>query len=150
MNLTIRAARLEDADVIGEFNRLMARETEHKDLDPAILGAGVAAMLSDPNKGRYFVAEADGRIVGQLGITLEWSDWRNGNIWWIQSVYVAHDARRLGVFRRLYEHVLAAAAKEPNVVGIRLYVEHDNKIAQATYRKLGMTLTSYHVMEHVW
>jgi ribosomal protein S18 acetylase RimI-like enzyme len=87
------------------------------------------------------------RIVGQLGITLEWSDWRNGNFWWIQSVYVAPDARRHGVFRELYEHVLAAAAKEPNVIGVRLYVEHDNQIAQATYQKMGMTLTSYHLME---
>jgi ribosomal protein S18 acetylase RimI-like enzyme len=147
MNLTIRPAHLGDADIIREFNRLLAKETEHKDLDPAILGAGVAAMLGDPNKGRYFVADADGRILGQLGITLEWSDWRNGNFWWIQSVYVAHDARRHGVFRRLYEHVLAAAAVEPNVIGVRLYVEHDNAIAQETYRKLGMTLTSYHLME---
>jgi ribosomal protein S18 acetylase RimI-like enzyme len=147
MNLSIRPARPEDADVIREFNRLMAKETEHKDLDPAILGAGVAAMLRDPNKGRYFVAEADGRIVGQLGITLEWSDWRNGNFWWIQSVYVAPDARRHGVFRKLYEHVLDAATKEPNVIGVRLYVEHDNQIAQATYQKLGMVLTNYHLME---
>jgi ribosomal protein S18 acetylase RimI-like enzyme len=147
MNLSIRPARPEDADVIREFNRLMAKETEHKDLDPAILGAGVAAMLRDPNKGRYFVAEADGRIVGQLGITLEWSDWRNGNFWWIQSVYVAPDARRHGVFRKLYDHVLDAAAKEPNVIGVRLYVEHDNQIAQATYQKLGMVLTNYHLME---
>jgi ribosomal protein S18 acetylase RimI-like enzyme len=147
MNLTIRAAQLGDAAVIAEFNRLMAKETEQKDLDPTILGAGVAAMLRDPNKGRYYVAEADGRIVGQLGITLEWSDWRNGNFWWIQSVYVTPDARRHGVFRSLYEHVLAVAAREPNVIGVRLYVEHDNNIAQATYQKLGMTLTSYHLME---
>ena len=147
MNLTIRPARPTDADVIAEFNRLMAKETEHKDLDPAVLGAGVAAMLSDPHKGRYFVAEADGRIVGQLGITLEWSDWRNGNFWWIQSVYVAPDARRHGVFRTLYEHVLAAAAREPNVIGVRLYVEHDNKVAQATYHKMGMALTGYNMME---
>jgi ribosomal protein S18 acetylase RimI-like enzyme len=149
MNLTIRPARPADADVIAEFNRLMARETEHKDLDPAILGAGVAAMLRDPNKGRYFVAEADGRIVGQLGITLEWSDWRNGNFWWIQSVYVAPDARRHGVFRKLYEHVMAEAVKGPNVIGVRLYVERDNEVAKATYRKLGMWTTVYEIMEFV-
>jgi ribosomal protein S18 acetylase RimI-like enzyme len=150
MNLTIRPAQIGDADAIREFNRLLAKETEHKDLDPATLGAGVAAMLGDPNKGRYFVAEADARIVGQLGITFEWSDWRNGNFWWIQSVYVAVNARRHGVFRRLYDHVLAAAAREPDVIGVRLYVEHDNTTAQATYRKLGMTLTSYHLMEKTW
>ena len=147
MNLTIRPAHTGDVDVIREFNRLLAKETEHKDLDRGTLGAGVAAMLSDPNKGRYFVAVSDGRIVGQLGVTLEWSDWRNGNFWWIQSVYVVHDARRHGVFRRLYEHVLAAAAKELNVIGVRLYVEHNNAIAQATYEKMGMTRKSYHIME---
>jgi ribosomal protein S18 acetylase RimI-like enzyme len=162
MNLTIRPARPADADVILEFNRLMAKETEHKDLDPAILGAGVAAMLRDPNKGRYFVAEATPHsqplspehrgegsmgIVGQLGITLEWSDWRNGNLWWIQSVYVAPDARRHGVFRKLYEHVMAEAAKEPNVIGVRLYVERENEVAKATYRKLGMWTTVYEIME---
>ncbi len=150
MNLTIRPARPADAAVIAEFNRLMARETEHKELDPAILNAGVAAMLRDPARGRYFVAEAEDRVVGQLGVTLEWSDWRNGNFWWIQSVFVAPDARRHGVFRKLYEHVLAAAAEEPNVIGVRLYVEHDNQIAQATYQKLGMALTRYHLMEKVW
>src|SRR5262249_41167691 len=102
MNLTIRPATMSDADVICEFNRLMALETENKILDLAVLKPGVAAMLSDPHKGRYFVAIGEGQIVGQLGITLEWSDWRNGNFWWIQSVYVRKDARRHGVFRKLY------------------------------------------------
>ena len=161
MNLIIRPGRLADAAVIVEFNRLMAKETENKDLDRAILAAGVAAMLTDANKGRYFIAEADphpqplaqeerGEIVGQLGITLEWSDWRNGNFWWIQSVYVAPGARRHGVFRSLYQHVLVEARKEPNVIGVRLYVEHDNAGAQATYRKMGMVMTGYQVMEEVF
>jgi ribosomal protein S18 acetylase RimI-like enzyme len=153
MNLIIRPARLSDAEVICEFNRLMAKETENKDLDPAMLQAGVAAMLSDPHKGRYFVAEAsqdewgEGLIVGQLGVTREWSDWRNGNIWWIQSVYVAAQARRHGVFRKLYEHLLNEARAADDVIGVRLYVEHDNQVAQATYRKLGLEMTGYHVME---
>jgi ribosomal protein S18 acetylase RimI-like enzyme len=86
-------------------------------------------------------------IVGQLGVTLEWSDWRNGNFWWIQSVYVRKEARRHGVFRALYEHVLMHARSEPNVIGVRLYVEHDNTIAQGTYRKMGMKMTDYKVME---
>src|ERR1051325_2207974 len=147
MNPIIRAATPADAEVIVEFNRLMERETENKDLDPTILSAGVKAMLGDPNKGRYFVAEAGprpqplsqrerGEIVGQLGITLEWSDWRNGNFWWIQSVYVAQAARRHGVFRALYQHVRAEARKDANVIGVRLYVEHDNAAAQATYRTM--------------
>jgi len=150
MHLTIRPALSSDAEVICEFNRLMALETENKILEPAILRPGVAAMLSDPHKGRYFVAQnetATGEIVGQLGVTLEWSDWRNGNFWWIQSVYVHKDARRHGVFRKLYEHVLLEARRETSVIGVRLYVEHDNRIAQETYRKMGMTITGYHVME---
>ena len=146
MNLIIRPAGVTDADVIYEFNRLMAKETENKDLDPAILKAGVAAVLADPHKGRYLVAELDGKVVGQLGVTLEWSDWRNGNFWWIQSVYVAVFARRLGVFRKLYEHLLDEARAQTDVIGVRLYVEHDNVAAQATYKKLGMEMTGYHVM----
>jgi ribosomal protein S18 acetylase RimI-like enzyme len=107
-------------------------------------------MLSDPHKGRYFVAEVEGRVVGQLGITLEWSDWRNGNFWWIQSVYVAASARRQCVFRKLYEHVMQLARADKDVVGVRLYVEHDNQIAQATYCKTGMVMTGYRVMEDLF
>ncbi len=146
MNLIIRPAQLSDADVICDFNRRMATETEDKDLDPAVLKAGVAAMLNDPRNGRYFVAEAEGQVVGQLGVTLEWSDWRNGNFWWIQSVYVTPEARRHGVFRKLYERLLSEARAQPNVIGVRLYVEHDNQVAQATYRKMGMGMTGYQVM----
>jgi ribosomal protein S18 acetylase RimI-like enzyme len=148
--MLIRPATLSDADVIAEFNRRLALETEGKALDPAILAKGVHAMLADANKGRYFVAEIDGHVIGQLGVTLEWSDWRNGNLWWIQSVYVAFDARRHGVFRMLYQHVVEAARMDGNVVGIRLYVEHDNRAAQETYRKMGMVMTGYHVMEEMF
>jgi GNAT superfamily N-acetyltransferase len=160
MNLIIRPALLTDANVICDFNSRMAKETENKDLDPATLKAGVHAMLSDPHKGRYFVAEefphppplsreerGDLRIVGQLGVTCEWSDWRNGYFWWVQSVYVVEGARRHGVFRKLYEHLLREARAESNVIGVRLYVEHDNQVAQATYQKLGMEMTGYQVME---
>jgi len=150
MNMIIRPATLADANVVAEFNRGIAFETEGKTLDPAIVRKGVIALLSDANKGRYFVAEIDGKVVGQLAVTYEWSDWRNGNVWWIQSVYVHVDARRLGVFRKLYEHVATAARTDENVVGIRLYVEHDNKVAQETYRKMGMVMTPYHVMEEMF
>lgn len=162
MNLLVRPAVLADSDVIAEFNRLMAKETENKELDPTTLHAGVLAMLGDPRKGRYFVAEipphpqplspagARGGIVGQLGVTLEWSDWRNGNFWWIQSVYVAAGARRHGVFRALYQHVLREAREASDVIGVRLYVEHDNAVAQATYRKMGMVMTGYQVMEEAF
>jgi ribosomal protein S18 acetylase RimI-like enzyme len=147
MNLIIRPATLTDADVICEFNRLLAKETESKVLDAATLKAGVRAVLADSHKGRYLVAELNGNVVGQLGVTLEWSDWRNGNFWWIQSVYVAATARRHGVFRKLYEHLLKEARTQPDVAGIRLYVEHANGVAQATYQKLGMKMTGYRVME---
>jgi GNAT superfamily N-acetyltransferase len=154
MNLIIRPALLTDREVICEFNRRLAKETEGKDLDPAILKAGVEAVLNDPNKGRYFVAEADSHpqslsqvVVGQLGVTCEWSDWRNGNLWWIQSVYVAASARRHGVFRKLYEHLMQEARARTDVIGVRLYVEHDNLVAQATYEKMGMARTRYHLME---
>jgi GNAT superfamily N-acetyltransferase len=150
MNMIIRPATVSDAKVVAEFNRRLALETEGKVLDPTILDNGVIAMLADVNKGRYFVAEMDGKVVGQLGVTLEWSDWRNGNFWWIQSVYVEAAARRHGVFRKLYEHVVQAAHADGKVIGIRLYVEHENKVAQATYRKMGMVMTEYHVMEKIF
>ena len=147
MPLTIRTAHAGDAEVIAEFNSRLALETENKRLDPTTVRAGVAAMIAHPAKGFYFVAEIDGEIVGQLGVTREWSDWRNGDFWWIQSVYVAAKARRQGVFGALYQHVIDAAIAFGNVIGVRLYVEHDNLAAQATYKRLGMTMTSYHVME---
>jgi ribosomal protein S18 acetylase RimI-like enzyme len=147
MPLTLRRAVLADAPVLADYNQRLAHETEGKALDPAVIAAGVEAVLADPERGRYFVAELQGAVVGQLMITTEWSDWRNGWIWWIQSVYVPRDARRQGVFRALYEHALAAARAEPQVVGLRLYVEHDNHAAQETYLRLGMQRTGYLVLE---
>jgi ribosomal protein S18 acetylase RimI-like enzyme len=144
---TVRPAVLADAPVIVEFNRRLAQETEGKALDTAVLARGVAAGLADPHKALYFVAEEAGAIVGQLMLTREWSDWRNGWIWWIQSVYVRDDWRRHGVFRLLYEHVHRAAGADAEVTGLRLYVEHDNTAAQQTYLKLGMERTGYLVLE---
>ena len=125
----------------------MALEAEHKRLDPATVARGVRAVLDDPAHGRYFVAERDSRPVGQLMITYEWSDWRNGNFWWIQSVYVDPPARRSGVFRALYAHVERLAKDDPAVCGIRLYVERENHRAQLTYRHCGMEDAGYVVME---
>src|SRR5262245_46248186 len=103
--VTIRDARTDDAPTVVDFNCRLAWETEHKRLNPAVIGPGVDAALGRPEYARYFMAEADGEIVGQMMITYEWSDWRNGLFWWIQSVYVRDDARRRGVFRALYHHV---------------------------------------------
>ena len=147
---TLRRATAADAPIIVEFNRRLAEESEGKVLDPAVLAAGVTAGLADPDKALYFVAEEGGAIVGQLMLTREWSDWRNGWIWWIQSVYVHPDARRQGVFRALYEHALETARGERQVVGLRLYVDHDNAAAQETYLRLGMERTGYLVLEHAF
>ena len=148
-DVIIRPARIEDASTIVEFNRRLARETEHRELDPKTIAAGVRALLLDATRGRYFVAESGGIVVGQLMHTWEWSDWRNGEIWWLQSVYVTPHHRGRGVFRRLLEHLRGLAAASPGVVGLRLYVEKENDSAQSTYLKLGMAETSYIVLEQM-
>src|SRR5205085_5469840 len=132
-----------DAPTIVDFNRRLAEESEGKVLDPVVLAAGVAAGLADPDKALYFVAEEGGVILGQLMLTCEWSDWRNGWIWWIQSVYVRADARRRGVFRALYEHVYQEASRDRQVIGLRLYVERENHAAQQTYLRMGMEWMNY-------
>lgn len=145
--LRIRDATPDDAPVIAAFNSQLAEETEGGPLDAAIIGPGVARILGDDSLGRYWVAERDGGIVGQIMVTREWSDWRNGTLWWLQSVYVHPDHRRDGVFTALYRHVETLARETPDVVGIRLYVEKDNARAQRTYVKLGMMMTDYLVMQ---
>jgi ribosomal protein S18 acetylase RimI-like enzyme len=147
MSWTIRRAGLADAPVVIEFNRRLAEESEGKTLDAAVLRAGVEAALADPMKALYFVVEEEGIILGQLMLTTEWSDWRNGWMWWIQSVYVRAEARRRGVFRALYRHVEESARQNPAVIGLRLYVERDNVTAQHTYAELGMERTGYFVFE---
>jgi GNAT superfamily N-acetyltransferase len=147
MPLSVRDATRADTPVVVEFNRLLAEESEGKTLDLAILTPGVAAQLADPAKGRYFLAEDSGEVLGQVGLTFEWSDWRNGWMWWIQSVYVRQDARRRGVFRALFEHVRQAALRDGQVVGLRLYVDRDNVGAQRTYERLGMQANGYFVLE---
>jgi len=144
--MLIRAATDADVDIVLDFNCLLAAESEGKTLDPDVLRPGIAAVLADPHKGRYFLAEKDGRIVGQLLLTFEWSDWRNGWFWWIQSVYVQMDHRRMGVFRAIFEHIRQLGAAE-GVIGLRLYVEKENARAHATYQSLGLEWTSYLVME---
>ena len=154
----IRPARPEDRDLIVRFNRAMARETEARDLEEATIAAGVEALLADPSKGRYFLAEgADvsgqsgghAEVAGQLMVTPEWSDWRNGPVWWIQSVYVAPAHRRRGVYRLLHEHVREAGRAE-GAVGLRLYVDRDNRTAQDTYGVLGMNESRYIMYEEDW
>lgn len=152
-NLICRPARADDVPTIVEFNRLLAWESEHKHLDVATLQAGVRGALARPDQARYFLAETaatEVETVGQLMITFEWSDWRNGLFWWIQSVYVRAEFRRRGVFRALYDHVERLARATPDVCGLRLYVEHENAAAQATYAGLGMHPPGYEVFERTW
>jgi ribosomal protein S18 acetylase RimI-like enzyme len=150
MDIRIRRARPADRRVIAEFNSRMAEETEHWHLDTSVLSRGVNALLRDTSKGVYFVAEVNRTVVGQLMITYEWSDWRNGNFWWIQSVYVRKEFRQQGVFRSLYEHVEALAKKRKNVCGLRLYVERQNERAQETYKNVGMNRSVYELYEKVF
>ena len=147
MTLSIRRAGPADVAVVAEFNRLLALESEGKTLDADVLAAGVAAGLADASKSVYFLAEEDGAAIGQIMYTMEWSDWRNGWFWWIQSVYVRKEARRRGVLRALFEHVHRAAQADGKVIGLRLYVERGNQIAQETYRRLGMEAAGYLVFE---
>jgi GNAT superfamily N-acetyltransferase len=147
MSLRIRQAESADAAVVVEFNCLLAEETEGKTLNRAEIEPGVAAVLADPVKGLYFLAEDQGRIVGQIGLTYEFSDWRNGWFWWIQSVYVRPAARRRGVFRALYGHLEEMARRDSSVAGLRLYVDKSNRPAQETYLNLGMTPTEYFILE---
>lgn len=143
----VREAAARDLETLVGFAAAMARETEGKELHEPTLRAGVAALLADPARGRTFVVESAGAVVASLMLTFEWSDWRNGSWWWIQSVYVAPAARRRGHYRALHEHVRALAAQRDDVCGLRLYVETDNRGAQATYRALGMREAPYRIYE---
>jgi len=145
--MKIRKARPSDAAIIAAFNRKLAWETERLRLNARTVAHGVRALLRDSAKGTYFVAEQDGAVVGQLMITHEWSDWRNGDIWWIQSVYVASDFRQQGVFRKLFQHVERLGRARREVCGLRLYVEKNNRRAHSAYAHLGMNHTHYEIYE---
>ncbi len=145
--LSIRVAEGRDSQALIRFNIAMALETEHKKLDSAIVAEGVRTLLENPQHGFYVVAETAGQIVGSLMVTYEWSDWRCGLFWWIQSVYVRPDYRRQGVFSRLYQFLKDRASRDTNVCGFRLYVQRSNRAAQDTYDDVGMKETSYRVYE---
>jgi GNAT superfamily N-acetyltransferase len=142
-----RLGRTEDLEAIVAFQVAMARETEGLELDEETCRRGVGEVFRDPAQGSYYVAEEDGRVIGSLLITYEWSDWRAGMVWWIQSVYVEADARGKGVYRGLYEHVRGLASGDPAIRGIRLYVDRRNTAAQEVYRRLGMDGDHYIVYE---
>ena len=146
-SILIRTAEGNDVITITTFNSAMALESEDVALDWAILRAGVAQALADPAKAFYLLAEVAGQPVGQLMVTTEWSDWRNGWIWWIQSVYVKPEHRRRGVFGSLYQHLRDMASARGDIRGMRLYVMRDNSIAKRTYESVGMRHSHYDLYE---
>lgn len=145
--ISVRAGVPGDGPRLVDWNRRLALESEGLELDATRLGLGVEAALGDVSRGRYFLAERGGEALGGLLVTREWSDWRNGWWWWIQSVYVEPSARRQGVYDALHHHVQALARAAGDVVGIRLYVEHHNERAQRTYARLGMRDSGYRLLE---
>ena len=151
-SFSVREASWSDLDPLIEFNAAMALETEGRVLNKERLRAGTEAVLSTSSRGVYYVSETiegtgERRVIGQLLITYEWSDWRNATFWWIQSVYVHPAWRNRGVFRSLYKYVLRQAEAHSDVCGIRLYVEKDNAKAMTVYDKLGLRPTPYRVVE---
>ncbi len=147
LHLTVRPSRADDADVLASFNLAMADETEGLALVPEVVAEGVRGVFARPDRGFYLVAENEGEVVGALMVTREWSDWRNSDFWWIQSVYVRPDHRRRGVFRSLYAAVRAAALARAGVCGLRLYVEHENREAMRVYAALGMREAAYRMWQ---
>lgn len=145
--INYREARLPDVSTIVGFQIAMARETEDLDLDREVCTRGVQAVFEDASRGRYFLAESDGAVVASLMITYEWSDWRNGNVWWIQSVYVVPGFRQQRVYAGLYEHVRQMVQADDSLRGIRLYVDRRNVRAQEVYTRLGMNGEHYQVFE---
>ena len=145
--MEIRSAGPGDVEHLVEFNRAMALETEDKALDVEVLRRGVTRFVADASLGRCLVAVQGDEVLGTLSVTSEWSDWRNGLFWWIQSVYVRPEARGAGVFTMLYAHIERLAREAPDVIGLRLYVEQDNERAQRTYARLGMHETDYRIYE---
>lgn len=143
----IRPAVPADAVTIARFQEQMAKETEGITLDAEVVGKGVNSIFEDSSRGIYYVLEVEGRIIASLLITYEWSEWRNGQVWWIQSVYVEKDFRGQGIFKRLYAYIQSLAASDDNIRGIRLYVDNTNTAAQKVYQSIGMNGDHYKVYE---
>ena len=152
-HLRIRQATLQDLDVLTRFSAAMALETEHRKLDLSRLRLGTQAVIDQPERGQFYVADlhqdapADTVTLGQLLITYEWSDWRNAQFWWIQSVYVDPAWRHQGVYRAMHRTVMNLAQSRADVCGVRLYVEGDNTIAQGVYERVGLTPSTYRIYE---
>lgn len=145
--MNIRKATQSDLESLVDFQLLMARETEEVILNKTTVTKGVSAVLSDPAKGSYYVTETDGKLVASLLTTFEWSDWRNGTVLWIQSVYVLPEFRRKGIYRNMYSFLKEKVLADKNLKGIRLYADKSNYPAQKTYKTLGMNPDHYTTFE---
>ena len=139
-----------DAALIADYNLALAKESENLTLEPSVVRQGVEAVLRDPAKGIYFAACEGAQLIGQLLVTYEWSDWRNGNFWWLQSVYVRPEFRARGVFKSLFAHLLAQAQSTPRTCGFRLYVDAHNSRARAVYHQLEFKTTEYQMLERLF
>lgn len=148
--IEIRPALDTDVEILANFNLELCRETEGRELDLMTVTNGVRRFVSESKRGRYFVAEVDGEVAGQAAHTFEWSDWRNGEIWWIQSVYVHPRFRSKGVFRALFTHIKKLGEADVDCCGIRLYMERENQTARESYRRLGFSETGYVVFERLF
>ncbi len=146
-DISIREANPKDHSSIVAFQLEMAIETEGFALDKDTVEKGVLRIFDEPFRGKYFVAETDKILCGSLLIVKEWSDWRNGDVWWIHSVYVPPEMRKAKVFSQMYEYIKAQVNKDENIKGLRLYVEKKNSIAQKAYERLGMKSDHYHMYE---
>ncbi len=150
LDVGIRIATISDLETMVAFNIALAKETEAKDLEPKVVRRGVQVALEQEGLARYFIAESDSRAIGQTMLTSEWSDWRAGAFWWIQSVYVEPNFRGQGVFASIYRHIETLANNDDNCCGLRLYVELENRGAMRTYEKLGMRPARYQFYEAFW
>lgn len=149
-NITIRKGKRQDVETIVNFNVALARKSENIQLDPLTVIQGVQALLENPQYGFYVVAERDGTVLGCLMITYEWSDWRNGVIWWMQSVFVRPESRRRGILKKLFTFIREKAKQQGNVCGFRLYVEKNNQNAQTGYERVGMNKAAYDMYEDMF
>jgi GNAT superfamily N-acetyltransferase len=145
--MNIRLSHSGDIESIVDFQFKMAKETEDMELDINKLSKGVAAVYNDPTKGIYYVAEWENKVVASLLTTYEWSDWRNGQVLWIQSVYVLPDYRGKKVYKQMYQFLKEMVENDPNLLGLRLYVEKNNAIAHKVYEKCGMDGEHYGIFE---
>jgi ribosomal protein S18 acetylase RimI-like enzyme len=146
-SVSVRKSILADLKTLADFQQRLAKESESFELDLSTVKKGIQAMFDDPSRGTYFIAEVDGVIAGCHSVTYEWSDWRNGMVWWLQSVYVAEQFRKNGVFKAMYDNLQSLIKADPNVVGLRLYVDKSNAAAQKVYASIGMNGDHYAVFE---